>query len=75
MVQKGLAWLTDAIERNTHENGSPIGLYFAKLWYYERLYPLVFATSALARAIQTFSAEPDLHQRVRRDRVVDVAPM
>ena len=28
---------------------APIGLYFARLWYYERLYPLIFATSALGR--------------------------
>jgi squalene-hopene/tetraprenyl-beta-curcumene cyclase len=27
----------------------PIGLYFAKLWYYERLYPPIFAVSALAK--------------------------
>jgi len=26
---------------------SPIGLYFAKLWYHERLYPLIAATGAL----------------------------
>ena len=26
---------------------APIGLYFARLWYYEKLYPLIFATSAL----------------------------
>ncbi len=28
---------------------SPIGLYFARLWYFERLYPLIFATSAVGR--------------------------
>ena len=26
---------------------SPIGLYFAKLWYFERLYPLIFTVAAL----------------------------
>ena len=26
---------------------SPIGFYFAKLWYYERLYPLVWVVGAL----------------------------
>ena len=26
---------------------APIGLYFARLWYFEKLYPLIFATSAL----------------------------
>jgi len=28
---------------------APIGLYFARLWYFESLYPLIFATSALGR--------------------------
>ena len=37
---------------------APIGLYFAKLWYYEKLYPLIFAAGGLARqrtAIQELS--------------------
>ena len=28
----------------------PIGFYFAKLWYYERTYPLVFTVQALEKA-------------------------
>jgi squalene-hopene/tetraprenyl-beta-curcumene cyclase len=28
---------------------SPIGLYFARLWYFEKLYPLIFAVSALGK--------------------------
>ena len=71
MVRKGLAWLTDSIERGSHEEASPIGLYFAKLWYYERLYPLIFATSALARAIQVFSTEPQIQSAENRDRVLE----
>jgi len=39
--------------RSTHEGrstpASPIGLYFARLWYSEELYPLLFALSALAK--------------------------
>jgi len=27
---------------------APIGLYFARLWYHERLYPRIFQTGALA---------------------------
>ena len=27
---------------------TPIGLYFAKLWYFEKLYPLIFTVAALA---------------------------
>ena len=58
MVLKGLAWLTDSIERGNHERAAPIGLYFAKLWYYERLYPMIFATSALATAARVFASDP-----------------
>ena len=29
---------------------SPLGLYFARLWYYEELYPLIFALEGLAGA-------------------------
>jgi len=28
------------------EESAPIGFYFAKLWYYESLYPVVFALGA-----------------------------
>jgi squalene-hopene/tetraprenyl-beta-curcumene cyclase len=49
-VERGLSWLVRAIERGEHRQASPIGFYFAKLWYHEKLYPLTFAVSALARA-------------------------
>ena len=29
---------------------SPIGFYFAKLWYFEKLYPIIFTVAALGRA-------------------------
>ena len=47
---KGLTWLIDAVEANRHQESSPIGFYFAKLWYYERLYPLIMTVSALGQA-------------------------
>ena len=43
----GIDWLVTAVMSGQHCRCSPIGLYFAKLWYYESCYPLVFATSAL----------------------------
>ena len=43
----GMAWLVNAVEAGCVEEPSPIGFYFAKLWYFEKLYPLIFATSAL----------------------------
>jgi hypothetical protein len=49
-VTRGLAWLIDRVEHDEHRQPAPIGFYFAKLWYYEKLYPLIFATAALGRA-------------------------
>ncbi|MFM7070712.1 MAG: prenyltransferase/squalene oxidase repeat-containing protein [Planctomycetota bacterium] len=49
-LRSGLDWLIRAVETSTHSEPTPIGLYFAKLWYYEKLYPLVFAVAALGRA-------------------------
>ncbi|MCA9231481.1 MAG: squalene--hopene cyclase [Planctomycetales bacterium] len=57
-VEQGVSWLIDAVAENRHHEPAPIGFYFAKLWYYERLYPQIFATQALARASQVASAEP-----------------
>ena len=50
---RGLEWLLDRVESEKFRDPAPIGLYFAKLWYFERLYPIIFATSALARAVAT----------------------
>jgi squalene-hopene/tetraprenyl-beta-curcumene cyclase len=49
-VVRGLAWLVARVEDGAFRTASPIGFYFAKLWYYERLYPLIFTVSALGRA-------------------------
>ena len=46
----GLQWLSKATESGDVEAVSPIGFYFAKLWYFEKLYPLIFATSAFGVA-------------------------
>lgn len=49
-LERGLNWLATRVEGGQHARPSPIGFYFARLWYYERLYPLTFAASALTRA-------------------------
>ncbi len=51
VVEKGLEWLVSAVEGHRHRDCSPIGFYFAKLWYYERLYPLTFTVAALGAAV------------------------
>ncbi|MBC8353289.1 MAG: squalene--hopene cyclase [Planctomycetes bacterium] len=57
-ITKGLAWLVEAVEKDRHLESSPIGFYFAKLWYHERLYPLTFTVSALGRALNCKPACP-----------------
>jgi squalene-hopene/tetraprenyl-beta-curcumene cyclase len=47
---KGLFWLLDQIDNGKLMEPSPIGFYFAKLWYFEKLYPLIFSAAALRRA-------------------------
>jgi squalene-hopene/tetraprenyl-beta-curcumene cyclase len=55
-IARGLMWLTTAVEENRHTEPSPIGFYFAKLWYYEKLYPLTFTASALGQAVGPFAS-------------------
>jgi squalene-hopene/tetraprenyl-beta-curcumene cyclase len=50
VVTKGLKWLVESVESGRFRENAPIGFYFARLWYHERLYPLIFTVSALARA-------------------------
>ncbi len=47
----GTNWLIEKVECGEWTKPSPIGFYFANLWYYEELYPLIFTVSAL-KAVQ-----------------------
>lgn len=49
-VGDGVRWLIDATGGGRRAEPAPIGLYFAKLWYSEALYPRIFALAALAAA-------------------------
>jgi squalene-hopene/tetraprenyl-beta-curcumene cyclase len=47
-LQRAVAWLL--AKAGAELTVAPIGLYFAKLWYFEELYPLIFSTGALIAA-------------------------
>jgi squalene-hopene/tetraprenyl-beta-curcumene cyclase len=49
---KGTEALTEMINKHDNLPASPIGLYFARLWYHEKLYPLIFSLSALRKVRQ-----------------------
>jgi squalene-hopene/tetraprenyl-beta-curcumene cyclase len=48
-IERGAKWLIDTTRQGTHTPASPIGLYFARLWYHEELYPILFALQGLSR--------------------------
>ncbi len=62
-VDRGIEWLVEAVESGRFRETSPIGFYFAKLWYYEKLYPLIFTVAALGRAVLR-KREPDAQAMV-----------
>jgi squalene cyclase len=49
---KGFEWLKQQVQKNDLKPG-PIGLYFAKLWYDEKMYPLTFYIEALRRFLKS----------------------
>lgn len=48
-IQRGANWILENYKDGRDIQPAPIGLYFAKLWYYEKLYPLIFASAALTK--------------------------
>ncbi|MCU0703626.1 MAG: squalene--hopene cyclase, partial [Fimbriiglobus sp.] len=45
----GVRFLASATRGGTHFPPSPIGFYFANLWYFEKLYPVIYTVAALNR--------------------------
>ena len=50
VIRRGVAWLTRQIDAGAWSRPTPIGFYFARLWYFEELYPVIFTVAALGRA-------------------------
>jgi squalene-hopene/tetraprenyl-beta-curcumene cyclase len=46
-LTKGATWLIEATKRGTAFPTAPIGFYFAKLWYYEEAYSVLWTVGAL----------------------------
>ena len=49
-VERGVAWLLKRTRCGTGFPSAPIGLYFARLWYHEMIYPVVWSLGALRAA-------------------------
>lgn len=48
-LARGSRWIAERTENGTSFEPAPIGFYFARLWYFERTYPLVWCVEALSR--------------------------
>jgi squalene-hopene/tetraprenyl-beta-curcumene cyclase len=53
---RGCRWLIEASNEGRTTPPAPIGLYFARLWYYEELYPLIFSLKGLTHARTVLAA-------------------
>jgi squalene-hopene/tetraprenyl-beta-curcumene cyclase len=49
-IQQATQWLLNTTAQGTRFPPAPIGLYFARLWYHERLYPVIWTLGALTSA-------------------------
>ncbi len=63
-VTRGLTWLVEQVESGGLFNPTPIGFYFAKLWYFEKLYPIIYTVATLGRARRklTSACKPAHHE-------------
>jgi squalene-hopene/tetraprenyl-beta-curcumene cyclase len=52
-VKGGVSWIAGNLPQEALPASTPVGLYFAKLWYSERLYPVIFALQGLIRAARS----------------------
>jgi squalene-hopene/tetraprenyl-beta-curcumene cyclase len=53
-IARGTDWLIERVKSGSWRTPAPIGFYFARLWYYEKLYPMIFATGALRSVNKSF---------------------
>jgi len=51
-VDRGTRWLVERVERGEWKLVAPVGFYFAKLWYFERLYPQLATVAGLGAAVK-----------------------
>lgn len=56
---RAVRWMIDATQEGERVVAAPIGFYFARLWYFEELYPFVFGTAGLAAARTYFERVAD----------------
>lgn len=56
-VERAADWLADRVEDGTWTQAAPLGLYFASLWYSERLYGPIWTVRALGRVVRRHTTQ------------------
>ncbi|WP_233200411.1 prenyltransferase/squalene oxidase repeat-containing protein [Blastopirellula marina] len=64
ILPQAVGWLCQGVEDGSYVNCSPIGFYFSKLWYYEKLYPRVMTVASLGAALQANASVPPAPETV-----------
>ncbi len=58
-IIRAIEFLLRSVDDGRHRVPWPIGFYFAKLWYHERLYPLIFTVTALGKYLRATADDYD----------------
>jgi squalene-hopene/tetraprenyl-beta-curcumene cyclase len=53
-IARAVDWLVTATDHGRNFPRTPIGFYFAKLWYFETLYPLIYTVAALGAVADAY---------------------
>jgi squalene-hopene/tetraprenyl-beta-curcumene cyclase len=56
-ASQGLNWLVNVVEQDAHRRPAVLSFYPSKIWYHERLYPLVFSAEALSLAASRLASQ------------------
>ena len=64
LTGRGIDRLLELTKAGTEFTASPIGLYFASLWYSEKLYPQIFTVEALKRYAERISEQDEREDRI-----------
>ena len=57
-MEKALDWIEKRLEKDPDYTPTPIGFYFAKLWYFEALYPKIFLVGGLEKMKLAIQIKP-----------------
>ena len=58
-VDRGTRWLVERVESSLWTQPAPVGFYFARLWYFEKLYPQIATVAVLGAAVKHLPADPE----------------